>query len=289
MGTGAECGYAAGVNTALVSTPWLRDHLDDPDLRILDASWYMAAAGRDARAEFAAGHIPGARFFDIDEVADLSRPLPHMLPSPRDFEVHVAALGIRNDHHVVVYDGAGVFSSPRVWWTFRTFGHARVSILQGGLPAWRGEGHPLSTDTPTSIPGRYTATLQPQLVRDLEQVRALVAQQPERVVDARSHGRFMGTAPEPRPGLKSGHMPGSLNLPFDQLLTPQGALRPNEALAALFRDAGVELNTQTVTTCGSGLTAAILALALFELGAPEAAVYDGSWTEWAGRSDTEVV
>ncbi len=288
MTRGPGCRYGAGVNSALVSTTWLRDHLDDPDLRILDGSWYMTASGRNARSEFAAGHIPGAHFFDIDEVADLKSPLPHMLPSPQDFEGHIAALGVGNEHHIVVYDGAGVFSSPRVWWTLRAFGHSRVSVLQGGLPAWRSEGHPVSVDNLTCIPVRYTATLQPNLVRDLEQVRALVAKQPRQLVDARSQGRFLGTAPEPRPGLRGGHMPGSLNLPFDQLLTPQGALRPNKDLEARFADAGVNLGVQMVTTCGSGLTAAILALALFELGAPEAALYDGSWTEWAGHPDTEV-
>lgn len=275
--------------SALVTPDWLHDHLEDPALRILDGSWYLPAAGRDARAEHARAHIPGARFFDIDEVADRRTPLPHMLPSAADFAAHVAALGIANHHHVVVYDGAGVTASPRVWWTFRAFGHAQVSVLQGGLPRWLAEGRPVTDETPTSVPVRYQATLQPSLLRDLAQVQAIVAAGGPQLVDARSAGRFAGTAPEPRPGLRGGHIPGSLNLPFDELLTPERALRPPEALRARLLAAGVDLTRPAVTTCGSGLTAAIIALALHEVGAPDAAVYDGSWTEWGGREDTEVV
>ncbi|MCA9556090.1 MAG: 3-mercaptopyruvate sulfurtransferase [Myxococcales bacterium] len=277
------------MTSALVSPAWLLDHLADPDLRILDGSWYLPSAQRDPRAEFAAAHIPGARYFDIDEVADRSTALPHMLPTPNAFAGHAAALGVSNHHHVVVYDGAGVITSPRVWWTFRGFGHVRVSVLQGGLPAWRAAGHPLTNEVPTSVPMRYQPRLRPELVRSLAQMRASAALGTPQVVDARSAGRFRGTAPEPRPGVRSGRMPNSLNLPYEDLLTPQGALREPDELRAAFLAAGVDLAAPAVTTCGSGVTAAILALALFELGAPEASLYDGSWAEWGGRDDTEIL
>ena len=270
-------------SSALVSTAWLHDHLDDPDVRILDSSWYLPAAARDPHAEHARAHIPGARFFDIDAVADHTTALPHMLPSPEDFAAAAAAL-----HHVVVYDGAGVVAAARAWWTFRAFGHAAVSVLQGGLPKWQAEGRPLTADAPTSVPVRYRAAPRPSLVRTLAEVRAIVAAGGAQLVDARSEGRFRGEAPEPRPGLVGGHIPRSLNLPFEGLLDPQGGLRPTPELRARFTGAGVALEAPVVTTCGSGITAALLALALFELGRPDVPVYDGSWAEWGGRDDTEI-
>lgn len=274
----------------LVSTEWLAAHLGDPDLRILDATFYLPHLNRDARAEYRAAHIPGAVYFDIDEVADRESPLPHMLPAPAEFERAAGALGIGDGDRVVVYAARHMIASARVWWTFRAFGHDRVAVLDGGLQAWRAEGRPLAGGAPAA-PARHRFTARPRraLVRDLETMRANVDSRREQVLDARSHGRFVGTEPEPRPGLRAGHIPGSASLPYDRLFRPEdGRLLPPDQLRSVFEAAGVDLARPVATTCGSGVSAAVLAVGLHVLGRREASVYDGSWTEWGGRDDTPV-
>ena len=272
----------------VVSTAWLAKHLGEPDLRVVDGTWHMPQLKRDAHAEFAAAHIPGAVFFDIDRIADRATSLPHMLPGADEFAAAVAALGISSDDRVIVYDARGVVSAARVWWTFRAFGHDRVAVLDGGLRAWKAEGRPVASGEPSPAPGRFRATLRPELVRDLDAMRHNVDARVEQVVDARSRGRFEGTEPEPRAGLRGGHIPGSVNLPYETLYRPDGTLLPSEALRAAFIEAGVDLDRPVTATCGSGITASVLALALHLVGRTDAAVYDGSWTEWAGRQDTKV-
>ena len=268
---------------ALVDAQWLQAHLQDPAVRIVDASWYLPSEGRDPKAEFMAGHIPGAVFFPIDAIADQSSGLPHMLPSSFEFQSAVGALGIGAGDSVIVYDGAGLFSAPRVWWTFRAFGHDDVRILDGGLPRWRAEGFELESGPVHPTPRTYEARFRPELVRDIEWMRTTPAQ----VVDARGSARFTGSAPEPRSGVKSGHIPGSVNLPFVNLVT-DGGLAPDDALRQAFTRAGVDLGQPIDATCGSGITACIIALAAFVVGTPAAAVYDGSWSEWGARDDTPI-
>ena len=267
----------------LVTTDWLAAHLGDPDLRVVDGSWHMPQAKRDPAKEFVEAHLPGAVFFDIDRIADTSSPLPHMLPSPEVFANAVGALGIGDGDRVVVYDSRNVVSAARVWWTFRVFGHDAVAVLDGGLPKWRAEGRPVSAGAATPTARRFTARFRPELVRDFAQMDANVTGKREQVVDARSRGRFAGTEPEPRAGLRGGHIPGSLNLPYDELYATDGSLRPPTALREAFVAAGVDLARPVVTTCGSGITASVLALALHRVGRADVAVYDGSWTEWGSR------
>ena len=274
--------------SALVTTTWLAGELGAPDLRIIDGSWHMPALTRDARAEFTAAHIPGAVFFDIDRIADTSVALPHMLPSASAFSSSVGALGIGNDDRVVVYDVRGVVSAARVWWMFRAFGHERVSVLDGGLPAWRAEGRPLEQGEPRPTARHFVAHFRPELVRDVAAVRDNLVTEREQVVDARSRGRFAGTEPEPRAGLRRGHIPGSVNVPYEILYRDDGTLLPPPALRDAFAQAGVQLDKPIVTSCGSGITACVLALGLHVLGREDAAVYDGSWTDWGGRADTPI-
>ena len=269
---------------AFVAPHWLVSHLDDPRVRIVDGSWYLPSAGRNPRAEYIAAHVPGAVFFDIDTVADRTSDLPHMLPDAAAFGAAVGALGIGNDDRVVVYDGAGLFSAARVWWMFRAFGHDDVFVLDGGLPRWRAEGRAMASGTATPRVRDFAATLQPTLLRTLEQMRTTEAQ----VVDARGRGRFEGRVPEPRPNVRSGHIPGSRNLPFDMLVR-DGALVDADEIRAAFASAGVDVGGPVDLTCGSGVTASVLAIALFVAGHRKAAVYDGSWAEWGGRNDTPVV
>ncbi len=274
----------------LVSTEWLAEHLEDADLRIVDATWYLPHLKRDARAEYVAAHIPGAVFFDVDEIKDPVTPLPHMLPSPADFARAAGALGIADGDRVVVYGGRYGIAAGRVWWTFRVFGHDRVAVLDGGLAKWRAEGRPLEIGPASPAPRRFTARFRPELVRDLEAVRSNLESQREQVVDARSPGRFAGTEPEPRPGLRGGHIPNSRNLPYERLFRAEdGTLLGPDVLHRAFAEAGVVVEKPVVTTCGSGVSAAVLALALYRLGRRDVPVYDGSWTEWGGRSDTPVV
>jgi thiosulfate/3-mercaptopyruvate sulfurtransferase len=272
----------------LVTVEWLAKHLGERDLRVVDGTWHMPQTGRDARAEFDAAHIPGAVFFDIDAIADRASPLPHMLPAAEAFAAAVSELGIGSDDRVVVYDVRGVVSAARVWWTFRAFGHEAVAVLDGGLRKWRAEGRPIASGPVTQPARRFTARLQPRLVRDLAAMRANLDSRATQVLDARSAGRFAATEPEPRPGLRGGHIPGSLNLPYETLYRADGTLKPADELRQAMTGAGVDLDRPIVTTCGSGVTASVLALALHLLGRPDVAVYDGSWSEWGGRPDTPV-
>jgi len=279
---------AAPKASPLVTPAWLAENLGRRDVRVVDGSWHMPQLKRDARAEFAQAHVPGAVFFDIDAIADQGTSLPHMLPRAAEFARKVGALGIGSRDRVIVYDTRGVGSAARVWWTFRAFGHDKVAVLDGGLPRWRAEGHPVESGTPVPKPRTFTARLRRSLVRDLAGMRQNLTTRRAQVLDARSRGRFAGTEPEPRAGLRSGHIPGSLNLPYDELYAKDGTLLPPEELSRKFAAAGLDLDKPVVTSCGSGVTASVLALGLYAAGRPDVAVYDGSWTEWGGREDTPI-
>ncbi|WP_170373256.1 3-mercaptopyruvate sulfurtransferase [Ruegeria arenilitoris] len=264
----------------LVSTEWLAAHLKDPDLRILDASWYLPQQGRDARAEYEAGHIPGARFFDIDEISDHRSDLPHMAPPVEKFMSRLRAMGVGDGHQVVVYDGTGLFSAARVWWLFRLMGQENIAVLDGGLPKWVAEGREIE-DLPPVIRDRHmTVRVQNHLVRDVTQVSAAAKLADHEIIDARAADRFAGSQPEPREGLRAGHIPGSRNVPFGQLLYADGTMKSPEDCRAVFEAAGVDLSKPAITTCGSGVTAAILSLALERMGKKDHSLYDGSWAEW---------
>jgi len=274
---------------ALVSTDWLSQHLQAPDVRVVDASWYLPQESRDPHIEYEIGHIPGAVFFDIDEISDTGNPLPHMLPSAEKFTSRVRKMGLGDGNRIVVYDGGLMAPAARVWWMFRLFGHDDVAVLDGGMGKWRQEDRPLEDLPPVPRERHFTARLNSTLVRDFDHMRRLVAKNSEQVLDARSQGRFEGTAPEPREGLRSGHMPGSLNLPFIDILDAgQKTMLPADELRQAFVKAGVDLHKPVTTTCGSGVTAALLALGLHLLGHRQVAVYDGSWSEWASRDDTRI-
>ena len=272
----------------LVSTDWLAQHLNDPDLRILDASWYMPDAGRDPKAEYEAGHIPGARFFDIDEITDQRSSLPHMAPPSEKFISRMRAMGVGDGHQVVVYDGAGLFSAARVWWTFRLMGKTDIAVLDGGLPKWRAEGREIEDMPPVVRDRHITVARQNHLVKDVTQVAHAAKLGLAEVIDARGAPRFEGSVPEPRPGLRSGHIPGARNVPFGEVLNPDGTMKQGAALKAVFEAAGVDLSRPAITTCGSGVTASVLALALERLGHRDWAVYDGSWSEWGMYDDLPV-
>ncbi len=272
----------------LVSTEWLGQHLKDPDLRILDASWYMPDAGRDAKAEYGEGHIPGARFFDIDEISDQRSALPHMAPPAEKFVSRMRAMGVGDGHQVVVYDGSGLFSAARVWWTFRLMGKTDVAVLDGGLPKWKAEGRELEDMAPVLRDRHITVSRQAGLVKDVTQVAHASKLGEAEIIDARSAPRFRGEAAEPRPGLRAGHIPGSKNVPFGEVLNPDGTMKDVPALRAVFEAAGVDLARPAITTCGSGVTAAILALALERIGHRNWALYDGSWAEWGMYDDLKV-
>ncbi|GAA3860385.1 3-mercaptopyruvate sulfurtransferase [Celeribacter arenosi] len=271
----------------LVSTQWLADQLKSGDLRVIDASWYLPDAGRDARAEYDAAHIPGARFVDIDDVCDARSALPHMMPPVEKFMSRMRALGIGDGHQVVIYDGAGMFSAPRLWLMFKYFGQDNIAVLDGGLPKWRAEGRELTTEAPLIRDRHMVTQTRDELLRDVTQVARSAKLGDHVIIDARPAARFRGDAPEPRPGLRAGHIPGSRNVPYTDLIAPDGTMKSVDDLRRIFMDAGVDLNKPAITTCGSGVTAAILSLALDRIGATHA-LYDGSWAEWGMYGDLRV-
>ncbi len=265
----------------LVSTQWLHDHLDAPDIVVIDASWHLPPAGRDGRAEYLEEHVPGALFFDIDELSDPDSPLPHMLPSPEKFASRMRKMGIGDGNRVVAYDTLGLFSAARAWWMFRVMGHQDVAILDGGLPKWKAEGKPLEDGPPRPQQERhFTARLQTMMVKDKSDVLGIAQNGSVQILDARAAERFEGSAPEPREGLRSGHIPGSRNLPYGDLLNADGTLMDSEDLRTAFEHSGIDTSRPVVTSCGSGVTAAVLSLGLTVLEARNHALYDGSWSEW---------
>ncbi len=274
---------------SLVGTGWLAANLTVPDVRVVDASWYLAADNRDPKTEYRERHIPGAVFFDIDEIADTTSSYPHMLPDPVKFSARVRRLGLGDGNRIVVYDGGVMMAACRVWWMLRVFGHDDVAVLDGGLTKWCAEGRPTEDLPPMPRERHFSPRLNNPMVRDLAQIRANLGTRREQVVDARASGRFHGTVPEPRPGLRSGHIPGALSLPFDRLLdSATKTFKPDDEVRRVFTEAGVDLERPIVCSCGSGVSACVLAFALDRLGHRDVAVYDGSWSEWGSRSDTPI-
>ncbi len=274
----------------LVSETWLKAHVTNPNVKPVDASWYLPNQKGDAEAEFHLEHIEGAVFFDIDQISDTLNPLPHMLPKSDEFSTKMGNLGLSNHDIVVIYDSVGIFSSPRAWWTFRVFGHKNVAILDGGLPAWKKAGFPLIAGLPTIKEASYRSYFNPNLIRYIDQVITNIREEHEQVVDARSHERFHGLEPEPRPNLRSGHIPNSVNLPYGILIDQKtNLLLSTDQLKDVFAKFDIDLTRPVLTTCGSGISASVIALALYVCGNQNTAVYDGSWTEWGGREDTPII
>ncbi len=272
----------------LVSTDWLAAHLKDPDLRIFDASWYLPDAGRDAMAEYNAQHIQGARYFDIDDISDGRSELPHMAPPVEKFMSRMRAMGVGDGHQVVVYDGIGLFSAARVWWLFRLMGQKNIAVLDGGLPKWLADGHPTTADAPTIRDRHMTVKYEGHRTRDVTDVARAAKLGDHSIIDARAQARFRGEAPEPRAGMRSGHIPGSTNVFYKDLLNANGMMKAPTALRTVFQDAGVDLQKPAITTCGSGVTAAILSLALERIGKTDHSLYDGSWSEWGMYADLPI-
>ena len=271
-----------------IDADWLEKRLGTPGLSIVDASWYLPAQKRDAKAEYEAGHIPGAIFFDQDEVVDPDSKLPHTLPDPATFARHAGSMGISADDTIVVYDGPGMFSAPRVWWMFRVMGVFQVYVLDGGFDRWKAAGRPVTAEQTKVAPNIFHVDFDPSRVASLDEMKGIVASGESQIADARPAGRFAGEEPEPRAGVRGGHMPGAKSLPASTL-SRDGKLLPPEELKKRFEEAGVDLSKPVVTSCGSGITAAVITLALETLGHSANRLYDGSWTEWGGRSDTPVV
>jgi thiosulfate/3-mercaptopyruvate sulfurtransferase len=272
----------------LVSTQWLAERIDAPDIRVCDASWYLPQTGRDAKGEYRTAHIPRAVFFDIDDLSDEKSPYPHMLPPVAKFASRMRKLGLGDGNLIVVYDGAGIYSSPRAWWMLRAMGHEEVVVLDGGLLKWRKEGHAVEDMIPNPYPRHFTPRPNNALIRSFDQMMANAKSRSEQVIDARSASRFAGTEPEPRAGVRSGHIPGSCSIHYAELVEDDGTLKSKDELSRIFATRGINLAKPVVTSCGSGVTAAIDLLALTVLGAKDAAVYDGSWAEWGARAEAPV-
>lgn len=273
---------------SLVSTEWLARNLSQPDLRIVDATYYLPMQNKNAKAEYLERHIPGAIFFDLDDISDSTSTLPHMLPPPEKFASRVRKLGIGDGNRIVVYDAQGMMSAARVWWMFRIFGAREIAILDGGLPKWLAEGRPIEDGQVTLQERHFTARLDNTQVRGNDQVKRNIDSKREHVLDARTAGRFHATEPEIWPGRRSGHIPGSHNLPYGQLLKPDMTFKDADAMRALYERAGIDLKKPVVTSCGSGITACVLAFGLHLIGHRDIAVYDGSWAEWGLPGDTPV-
>ncbi len=277
------------MTSALVGTEWLAENLNSPGVRVIDASWHMPSDGRDAEAEFKQAHIPGATFMDIDAISDVDSSYPHMLPSEQMFATAMSQAGIRNENHVIVYDTQGLFSAARMWWMLRVFGHLNVSVLDGGLLKWKAEGRDVTTEEEVWPSSEYTANLMPDMVRVIEEVAEVSKTGCACIVDARGATRFAGQVPEPRAGLRAGHIPGSNNIPYASLLEPpHQTMKDKASLKAIFAAADIDGTRPVITSCGSGVTACILALAMHELGYDDVSVYDGSWAEWGAREDVPV-
>ncbi len=272
----------------VVDADWLQARLGEPAVKIVDASWYLPAQKRDPKAEYRAGHIPGAVFYDQDAIADLTSGLPHTIPSPPVFAAAMGELGLADTDTIVVYDGPGIFSAPRVWWLLRSFGAQNVFVLDGGLDGWKAEGRPLSSDPASSAPAVFNARFNEAAVTTFDAMTDIVASGARQIADARGPGRFTGDEAEPRPGMRSGHMPGARNLPSG-VFSENGRLKPLAELRKIIEDAGIDMGKPVVTTCGSGVTAAIITLSLQSLGHDDNTLYDGSWSEWGSRADTAIV
>ncbi len=280
----------ASSSDALVTTDWLADNLDNPGVVVLDGTYHLPTAKRDAAAEYAEKHIPGAIRFDIDDICDPDDPLPHMMPTPALFAEKVSALGISNDHRVVVYDVYGLQSAARTWWMFRVFGHDNVSVLNGGLPKWEAENRAVTSETKPRATTDFKASFRPELVRSIDDIRRTVDDGGAQIIDVRSAGRFTAAEPEPRAGMRSGHMPGAVNLPYTDILDPAfREFKSPEEITEHLKAAKIDTGGPIITSCGSGVTACAVSLALFLVGKEDVAVYDGSWSEWGGRQDTPIV